>query len=203
METTSSDKYVEVGGDFAEIFDQATLLSMLNSHDEAAVALKFHLIMEEFINIWCSKRTYTDDLFAGIDFVPFKTKLAIARNLGLEIGISKALDKLNTARNRYSHRLKYNMAANDVESLSALIDNAAPEHPVNSCSSFVIESSGIDPQGRLAKQTHSWNSGNPKKLFIMCVTLTMKTTLWIQKEFDDRGISYTLTTGLPKNINLS
>lgn len=92
METTSSDKYVEVGGDFAEIFDQATLLSMLNSHDEAAVALKFHLIMEEFINIWCSKRTYTDDLFAGIDFVPFKTKLAIARNLGLEIGIFKALE---------------------------------------------------------------------------------------------------------------
>jgi hypothetical protein len=194
------DLHVPVGGDFTKIFDAKTFLSMLNSLDEATVVLKFHLIMEEFINIWCAKTTAVDDLFAGIDFVPFKTKLAIAHNLGLPEAARKALDKLNTIRNRYSHRLHFAASAGDIESLMTLIDNAFPEAYVNKCAQFTIESEGLDLAGRRIKQKHEWSAGTSKQFFIMCVTLTMKLTLWIQNEFNARGINYQLASGLPTNL---
>ncbi|MDR6641173.1 hypothetical protein J2X57_000367 [Luteibacter sp. 1214] len=200
MTKADSELHVPVGGDFTNIFDAKTLLSMLNSQDESTVVLKFHLIMEEFINIWCAKTTAVDDLFAGIDFVPFKTKLAIAHNLGLPDAGRKALDKINTIRNRYSHRLKFEASAGDIESLMTLIDNAFPETNVNKCSQSVISSEGSDAMGRRATQRHEWSSGASKQFFLMCVTLTMKLTIWIQNEFKTRGIAYTLSTGLPQDL---
>lgn len=195
------DRHVPVGGDFVRIFDEQTFLSMLNSRDEAVVALKFHLVMEEFINIWCSKTTGLDDLFKGMDFVPFKTKLQIARNLGLTDDFFRSLDKLNGIRNKYSHRLKFEVGNSDVESLAALIDNCAVDSKVNRCSDFSVESSGLGQGGVRVSEKHNWSSDNKKKLFIMCVTLTMKLTFWMQERFNEREISYTLTTGLPQEID--
>jgi len=197
----SVERHVPVGGDFVRIFDEQTFLSMLNSRDEAVVALKFHLVMEEFINIWCSKITGLNDFFKGIDFVPFKTKLQIAKNLGLSDDFFRSLDKLNGIRNKYSHRLKFEVGDSDVESLAALIDNCAIDSMVNRCSDFSVESSGLGPDGLRISQLHNWSSDNKKKLFIMCVTLTMKLTFWMQEQFNSKGISYTLTTGLPQEID--
>ncbi len=201
MTVADQELHVPVGGDFTNIFDAKTLLSMLNSPDESAVVLKFHLIMEEFINIWCAKVAAVDDLFAGIDFVPFKTKLSIAHNLGLPDAGRKALDKLNSIRNRYSHRLNFAASPGDIDSLMALIDNAFADAPVNKCAQFSIESEGFDATGARVKQQHGWNGGTSKQFFIMCVTLTMKLTLWIQSEFNARGIKYELTTGLPQDLS--
>ncbi|CAD7387437.1 hypothetical protein [Xanthomonas arboricola] len=197
------DMHVPVGGDFIRIFDQETFLSMLNSRDEVAVVLKFHLIMEEFINIWCAKITGSDDLFFGLDFVPFKTKVQIAKNLGLSADLVRALDKLNWIRNRYSHKLKFQADAKELESLAALIDNSIPNSNVSKCSEFSVESSGLDENGVRVSQTHSWASGNAKKIFIMCATLTVKMTFWMQDQFNKKDISYALTTGLPTTIDPS
>lgn len=79
-------------GKFAEIFDNDDFLSMLNTNEESTVVLKAHLILEEFLNIWSSMVTSTDDLYAG-GFVNFKTKLNIARNLGLSEDIYRTLEK--------------------------------------------------------------------------------------------------------------
>lgn len=200
MTIIDPELHVPIGGDFTNIFDPETFLSMLNSLDESTVVLKFHLIMEEFINIWCAKTTSVVDLFANIDFVPFKTKLGVAHNLGIPEDARKALDKLNTIRNRYSHRLKYAASAGDIESLTTLIDNAFPNARVNKCRDFSVDSEGTDVSGARAKQRHDWNSGTSKQFFIMCVILTMKLTFWIQEQFQARGIEYTLTTGLPQDL---
>lgn len=197
----NGDLHVSVGGDFTNVFDSETFLTMLNSRDEAAVALKFHLIMEEFINIWCAKITGLDDLFHGLDFVAFKTKLQIAKNLGLSVDVVRALEKLNWIRNRYSHRLKFQVGTADIESLAALIDNCVPDAMVNKCSEFYVESSGVDQSGLRVSKNHNWSAGSAKKIFIMCVTLTMKMTFWMQSQFDEKGVRYTLTTGLPQSID--
>lgn len=196
----NGERHIPVCGDFVRIFDEQTFLSMLNSRDEALIALKFHLIMEEFINIWCSKITGLDDLFKGMDFVPFKTKLQIARNLGLNEDFYRSLDKLNGIRNKYSHRLKFEVGNSDVESLASLIDNCDVGSLFSKCSEFTVASSGLGQDGGRVSETHSWASDNKKRLFIMCVTLTTKLTFWMQEQFNGRGISYTLTTGLPQEI---
>ena len=201
MTNSQAERNIPIGGDFTTIFDETTFLSMVNSNDEATVALKFHLIMEEFINIWCAKRTMTDDLFSGADFVPFKLKLIIARNLGLEDGISKAFEKLNSVRNKYSHRLKHHISDRDIESLSTLIDNSAQNQKVSDCRTFHVDTSGTDQFGRPATQVHTWNSNSSKKLFIMCIAMTLRVTLWMQDEFIKQGITYTLTTGLPHTLH--
>jgi hypothetical protein len=85
---------------------------MLNALDKASVILRAHLILEEFLNIWCSRLTQTDDLFAGT-FVPYKTKLVVAQNLGLDKDYENILDKFNEIRNRYSHRRKYALETRD------------------------------------------------------------------------------------------
>ena len=122
--TPSLETHVGVGGDFARVFDHEDYLIMFNSLDEASVVLRAHLILEEFLNIWCSRLTGTEDLFAGT-FVPFKTKLVVARNLGLSSQYDEILDKFNELRNRYSHRRKY---ALQLSSLVVLKDkvNALP-----------------------------------------------------------------------------
>lgn len=189
--------HVTVGGEFTNIFDQETFLSMLNSTDEALVALKFHLIMEEFLNIWCAKVTGVDDLFSDLDFVPFKTKLQIAKNLGLEDDLFRAFGKVNVIRNKYSHRLKFKATPGDIASLMTLIDNSVPDAKVLSCSAFVIESSGLNQDGVRIHQVHDWSAGSAKKLFIMCALLTLKATFWMQEQFNRRNIPYTLIAGLP------
>ncbi|MDV2452960.1 hypothetical protein [Xanthomonas hortorum] len=193
------NSHIAVGGEFTKIFDHETFLSMLNSTDEAGVALKFHLIMEEFLNIWCSKIAGVEDLFSDLEFVPFKTKLQIAKNLGMGSDLFRAFGKLNVTRNKYSHRLNFKASPGDLESLSTLIDNSVPEAQVLSCCEFVIESSGLDQDGVRVHQVHGWSSSSSKKLFIMCALLTIKATFWMQEEFNKRGIQYTLIAGLPQH----
>ncbi|MCK0507274.1 hypothetical protein [Aromatoleum anaerobium] len=100
---------------------------MFNSLDEASVVLRAHLILEEFLNIWCGRLTGTDDLFAGT-FVPFKTKLVVARNLGMASEYVEILEKVNEVRNRYSHRRKYVLEQSTLDGLKNKV-NALPSDP--------------------------------------------------------------------------
>ncbi|MGN2431451.1 hypothetical protein [Pseudomonas syringae] len=99
MEIT--DDHVAVGADFSRIFDPNDFLAMINIPDEAMCVLRGHLILEEFLNLWCSKLTNTEDLYSGT-FVPFKTKLVISKNLGMSGEIFIVADRINEVRNRFS-----------------------------------------------------------------------------------------------------
>jgi hypothetical protein len=63
--STSPPKCVGVGGDFDRVFDPEDYLTMVNALDEATVVLRAHLVLEEFLNIWASRVTATEDLFEG------------------------------------------------------------------------------------------------------------------------------------------
>lgn len=187
-----SPGHVPVGGDFATVFDPEDYLAMINALDEATVVLRAHLVLEEFLNIWASKVTGTEDLFAGA-FVPFKVKLAVCKNLGLTTELHDVLDKFNEIRNRYSHRRKYALEASAIESLSAKVDAIACSIPLRQCKDFEIYASGVDGRGQRCQLTHKWISSDTKKrLTIVQVILVMKLVHWMQGAFNTKGIKYTL-----------
>ncbi len=170
---------------------------MINSRDESAVVLNAHLVLEDFLNLWCSTLTGTDDLFAG-GFVNFKTKLNISRNLGLELDLCKALDKFNDIRNKYSHQRKYCADSQVVESLASRINAAVPDLKITPCKEYVLETSGVDQSGARHETRYTWDdSTNNTKFVIALFVLVFKVTHWMQVSFDSRGIDYTLITSLP------
>ena len=187
-----SSDHIPVGGDFATVFDPQDYLTMVNALDEATVILRAHLVLEEFLNIWAAKITGTEDLFAGA-FIAFKMKLVVCKNLGLATDIYEVLDKFNEIRNRYSHRRKYVLESNALESLAAKVDALNCVVPLRHCSDFEIYADGTDGLGQRRQVTYRWTDGDTKKkLTIVQVILVMKLSHWMQSAFNTRGIAYKL-----------
>jgi hypothetical protein len=181
-----------IGGDFARVFDPEDYLSMVNALDEASVVLRAHLVLEEFLNIWAAKLTRTDDLFEG-GFVPFKTKLFICKNLGLDSSFADVLDRVNTIRNRYSHRRKYKVEEKTVNGLKDAVDALRSEKALLPCEKFELYLEGKDASGQRKQITYTWASADAKKrLALIQVILVLKLIQWMQGAFNARGIQYTL-----------
>ena len=184
---------VGVGGDFARVFDHDDYIAMVNAYDEASVVLRAHLILEEFLNIWTAKITGTEDLFAGVSFVPFKTKLVVSKNLGLDVHFVEVLDKFNEIRNRYSHRRKYSIEGSLLDSIKSKIDSIPSPTEMLPCDKFGISLSGVDPQGNQKEISYTWDTADAKKrIVIMFAALVLKLIQWMQSEFNNRGIKYKL-----------
>lgn len=188
----SPETHVGVGGDFARVFDHEDYLIMFNSLDEVSVVLRAHMILEEFLNIWCSRVTKTDDLFAGT-FVAFKTKLVIARNLGLAAEYEDILDKFNEVRNRYSHKRKYVVEQSKLDALKDKVNALHAEPPMLPCEQFHIYAQGTDQHGKPQEIRHEWSSTDAKKrILLVVIQLVMKFVQWMQAEFNRRGVAYSL-----------
>ena len=184
--------HMPIGGDFAAVFDPDDYITMINALDEATVILRAHLVLEEFLNIWAAKVTNTDDLFSGA-FVQFKMKLVVCKNLGLSSEIHDVLDKFNEIRNRYSHRRKYALEVNALDSLAAKVDGLECEVPLRACKDFELYADGTDGLGQRQLVTYRWvDSDVKKRLTIIQVVLVMKLAHWMQKAFNSRGIAYKL-----------
>jgi len=187
-----TDTYITIGGDFAKVFDQEDYMIMINALDEASVVLRAHLILEEFLNIWASRLTKTDDLFAGL-FVSYKTKLFICRNLGLPAQYFEIIDKFNEFRNRYSHRRKFSIEANALNSVCEKID-ALPSTPeMFTCKNFELFIEGTDNTGMRRKLSYTWETADVKKrITVTVIVFVLKLVKWMQSEFSARGIQYDL-----------
>jgi hypothetical protein len=184
--------HVRVGGDFARVFDHEDYLGMVNSLDEASVVLRAHLVLEEFLNIWSSRSTRTEDLFAGT-FVPFKTKLCVCRNLGLSAEYFEVLDKFNEIRNRYSHRRKYALEPSTLDSLRKKVDAVASDPQLLPCDQFELFVEGTNSNNERKQITHTWATADTKKrIIVLLVVLVLKLVQWMQREFNARGIHYNL-----------
>ena len=195
----SPETQVRVGGDFARVFDHEDYLIMLNSLDEVSVVLRAHMILEEFLNIWCSRVTGTEDLFFGT-FVPFKTKLVIARNLGLSPEYEDILDKLNEVRNRYSHKRKYAIEQSKLDSLKDKVNALPSEPPLLPCEQYHIFATGQDQFGRPHELRYEWATADTKKrMLLIVIQLVMKFVQWMQIEFLRRGIQYNLVVWPERN----
>lgn len=187
---TDTAQYVSVGGDFVNIFDHEDYIAMVNTLDEATLILKAHLILEEFLNIWASKVTNTQDLFAG-SFVPFKTKLLISKNLGLSTDLFEILDKFNDVRNRFSHRRKYKIDPQTIESIKTKVNNLPSLTSMLPCEQFEIWIEGVDSSGEKKQISYTWTTADSKKkLLIAFIILVMKFISWMQTELNLRGIQY-------------
>jgi hypothetical protein len=184
--------HLAVGGDFARVFDPEDYLTMVNALDEATVVLRAHLVLEEFLNIWAAKITGTEDLFDG-GFVPFKTKLFICKNLGIDGALADVLDKVNTIRNRYSHRRKYKLEESALNGLKDAVDSLRSEKELLPCDKFEIYLEGKDASGNRKQITYTWESADVKKrLALVQVILVLKLIQWMQSAFNARGIQYNL-----------
>lgn len=187
-----SSHLVGIGGDFGRVFDPEDYLTMINALDEATVVLRAHLVLEEFLNIWAARVTKTEDLFEGI-FVQFKTKLVVCRNLGLDISYFDVLDKFNDIRNRYSHRRKYKLEENALTALRDRVDALQSDQILLPCEKFEISLQGTDGTGQRKEIAYTWATADTKKrLATIQVVLVLKFVQWMQREFNNRGIKYTL-----------
>ena len=186
------DKIVPVGGDFSRIFDRQDYLAMVSIPDEATCILRGHLILEEVLNLWSSKITSTDDLFSGI-FVPFKTKLVICKNMCLDEELFDVLDKINNIRNRFSHRKGYKIELSSIDSLKNKVNSIVPSAKIQDCETFHIFLGGKDQNGNPGEKKYTWeDSDNRLKFVLIFVILMLKITYWMQIEFNNRGIDYTI-----------
>ena len=187
-----NDTRVPIGGDFNRIFDHRDYLAMVSIPDEATCVLRAHLILEEVLNLWSSKLTGTDDLYVGT-FVPFKTKLVISRNLGLQQELFDVLNKINETRNRFSHKKGYVLETSFIGSLRKKVDAVVPEAKLLPCDQFQTYVSGKDMAGRDAENIYTWQDGeNRIRFVIIFVVLMLKITHWMQTEFRTRGIQYVI-----------
>lgn len=191
-DSTTLSSFVTISGDFASVFDHEDYIAMVNAQDEATVVLKAHLILEEFLNIWASKLTSASDLFAGT-FVPFKTKLVICRNLGLSSDLFEVLGQFNEVRNRYSHRRKYRLEVQTIDSIRVKVDAIAGSPELVPCDRFEIALEGVDASQMRRRQAYTWASADSKKrVLVVLVVLVMKLVRYMQQEFKGRGIDYNL-----------
>lgn len=187
-------KQVAVGGDFNRIFDHKDYLAMISVSDEATCILRGHLILEEVLNLWSSKVTNTEDLYAGI-FVSFKTKLVVSKNLGMSEELFTVLNKVNDIRNKFSHRKGYQLEKSQIESLKNRVDDVVESAKVQKCEVFHVFVGGKDKNGNLKEITYTWDdSDNRVKFVLVFVILMLKITYWIQNEFNSRGINYTIVS---------
>ncbi|NUG24195.1 hypothetical protein [Acinetobacter lactucae] len=196
-----SSNYVAIGGDFTNVFDHNDYISMINSPDTMGVILRGHLILEDFLNIWCAKLTNTSDLFAGQGSNPsFKGKLNISKNLGLDDKFYDVIDRFNTIRNRYSHRRQYLLEDSSLDALRLKVDDLPSSHQEYlPCDQLCVFLEGTNTlTGERVKQEYLYKDADlNKKIMIIFVTLVMKLLAWMQLEFLQRGIQYTLISNLP------
>ena len=189
--------HVGVGGDFARVFDPEDYMAMVNALDEATVVLRAHLVLEEFLNIWAARVTATEDLFEG-GFVPFKTKLFICKNLGFAPEFAEVFDRVNTIRNRYSHRRKYKLEESGLAGLRDAVDALHAPEPLHPCETFEIYLEGQDTNGTRRQVTYTWKTADTKKrMALIQVLLVLKLVQWMQQEFNARGIRYNLVVWPP------
>lgn len=184
--------HVGVGGDFARVFDPEDYMAMVNAIDEATVVLRAHLVLEEFLNIWAARVTATEDLFEG-GFVSFKTKLFICKNLGFAPEYADVIDRVNTIRNRYSHRRKYKLEESGLVCLRDAVDALHSPEAFLPCEKFEIYLEGQDASGIRRQLTYTWTTADTKKrMALIQVLLVLKLVRWMQQEFNARGIKYNL-----------
>ena len=193
FEDGNGSSYVNVAGDFANVLDHNDYLALVNSTDTAGVVLRAHLILEDFLNIWCSKTSGSEDLFKG-PFIGFRSKLSIAQNLGLDSKFCEVLEKFNKIRNSYSHNRRYTLEQSRLDALILLIDDLHISDNLLPCKDFSIYIGKTDTAtGRNIERNYKYEDADlNKKIIIVFMVLVLNLLSWMQSEFERKGINYTI-----------
>lgn len=193
FEDGNGSSYVNVAGDFANVLDHNDYSALVNSTDTVGVVLRAHLILEDFLNIWCAKVTGSEDLFKG-PFVGFNSKLSIAKNLGLNEKLCEVLDRFNKIRNKYSHDRKYTLEQSRLDALIGFVDELPLSENILPCRDFSIYIGGIYTiTGERIEKNYKYEDADlNKKIIIVFIVIVLKLLSWMQSEFERKGINYTI-----------
>lgn len=187
----TEQRLVSLSGDFSTLFDIEDYQLMFKSPDEITIILRAHLILEEFLNLWCSKITNTKDLFSG-SVISFQVKLTIAKNLGLDAEYASVLERFNAIRNKFSHVRKHKITTRDIDSLRIQINSLSSQMKLQPCEKFHVYGQGLNEFGEKIETTHNWEESAKVQILILFVQLMLKITQYMQSSFIARGIKYDL-----------
>ncbi|MAE39893.1 MAG: hypothetical protein CML07_03025 [Psychrobacter sp.] len=177
---------------FEKVLDNQDILGMYNIPDESACILKAHLILEDLISLYCSKLTNVDDLFTGI-FVPFKTKLVIAKNMGLNGDAYKILNKINDIRNKFSHRRRHKLESSQLEELKNQVNSFISQSEITRCEEFNLSVTGKGQNGEPGTRVYKWASAEHRiKFIILFMNLMVRLVWWIQSDLKSKNIDYSI-----------
>ena len=184
------ETHILVGGDFTSVFDHEDYMIMFNSLDEVSVVLRAHLILEEFLSIWCSR---VGGLRLQNRNTSFMRRLKAAKALGLSQDYYVIMEDFNYIRNCYAHERKYRISQSVLDALKEKVNMLPSNPPMHPCDHFHIFAQGKDQFGRPQEVRHDWVSSDTKKrVLLVFVQLVMKLVQWMQSEFNRRGIEYTI-----------
>ena len=148
------------------------------------------LILEAFLNIWCSRTN------GGKQFgrnVKFTDKLTEATKLGLPEEYCIIIKAFNTIRNSYAHERKYSLDEAALEDLKERVNLLPSRPPMQPCEKWQLFSQGRDRYGRPHQETLDWESSDMKKrILLIFVQLVLKLVQWMQTEFSKREIPYAI-----------
>lgn len=96
-------------------------------------------------------------------------------------------------RNRYSHRRKYALEVNTLDSIRKKVDGLASDAELLPCDQFELFIDGTDSNDQRKQITYTWATADTKKrIVVILIVIVLKLVQWMQREFNARGIRYNL-----------
>lgn len=131
--------YVEINNDLGFFLDPEKFAPLLSINDEASVLLRLSLLVENFLEIFINnvRKPGTEHFIKPSRY--FIPKLEICVALGLPISIANSLVKLNSIRNKFAHKIDYQMTNEDYLEIEGSV-NAIDINEVNPLGFFNMES---------------------------------------------------------------
>lgn len=118
-------------GEFTSVHDVEVMGALVGTKDLIGAVLRVHFILEEFLNLWCSKVTGCEDFFNLKHFVGFGLKLAISEKLGLPSELVDVFRLFNKIRNNFAHEGKPVISDDQLNSIRYAIDRIAVDKTKN------------------------------------------------------------------------
>ncbi|EJY9564311.1 hypothetical protein OHS39_000249 [Klebsiella aerogenes] len=114
---------MKIDHDFGYFLDPNKMASIANYEDESAALLKLMLIHEDFLRVVIENlRPEGPEKYNAIQsYKYFAPKLSAAVLLGLPVSLADAMAELNSIRNKYAHKIDYEITNEEVDKLAEVI----------------------------------------------------------------------------------
>ena len=187
----NGNTFVRISNDFEKIFCVKNMGYLINSSDEISCVLRGHLMLEECLNLWIGKILDHDILSAGS--FNFKSKLDIAKKLGLCPDICEAMTEINKIRNKLSHKIGYEVQDSEIDLIKQKVDKIQTNQEVAKCELFPTVKEGLSETNNKVVWESNWEtSNNTGKLAIIFHVFAIKILIWFQAKFIELGIKYSI-----------
>ncbi|WP_199637491.1 hypothetical protein JEM67_11260 [Serratia sp. PAMC26656] len=111
------EKHTKINHDFGYFLNPEKYLPIANQNDESFAVLKLGLILENYLSTYIInvREIGTEEYIKDSRY--FAPKLETCVALGLPVSIADAFKTFNNIRNKFAHRLEYQMTDVDIDEL--------------------------------------------------------------------------------------